>query len=273
MIDAGALWKKQFSRRVQQNTMPSRKKSKGQARKAKAAQVAQRQQLACCSHGFDEPGSDGTWIKNFLVGYQDLTHKNCSEYGEFNWYDGTKARLWYESIQTMFSEHPKIWESKKHRGLLRMSLVHTGLNVLIEKGVGVLEDDAFDAVCCFAVVILFLERYNASKCVQEIRLFSPCNMKERDAIEGCLPSLVRFFSRRVPCKCLHKLSLDLKSKQRTGICQYCSQRMDRRNLFVCVGCHSAEQYCSLSCQVADWPRHRISCSNICHEVQPREKEY
>ena len=82
-------------------------------------------------------------------------------------------------------------------------------------------------------------------------------MKFRDAVEGCERSLLRFYSKHVPCSCLDERYKALKSQPKTGICVHCEQRKERSSLMVCTGCER-HQYCSRECHVAAWPGHKKS---------------
>jgi len=71
--------------------------------------------------------------------------------------------------------------------------------------------------------------------------------------------LLKFFRKRITCKCLKKMHLDArKAEAKFGECHNCGVVKDRSLLMVCSRCMVAP-YCSRDCQVADSPQHRKDC--------------
>ena len=83
-------------------------------------------------------------------------------------------------------------------------------------------------------------------------------------------TLVSFFRKRIPCKCLDKKYKEVKSIVKMGQCMNSEcplphQRIERSKLMVCEQCLTM-CYCSVECQKAAWPRHKEDCvrvSDIC----------
>jgi hypothetical protein len=76
-------------------------------------------------------------------------------------------------------------------------------------------------------------------------------------------TLVSFFRKRIPCKCLDKKYKEVKSITKMGICgnPKCSlpdRKAERSKMLYCTRC-CAMNYCSRECQVADWPSHKTFC--------------
>ena len=77
-------------------------------------------------------------------------------------------------------------------------------------------------------------------------------------------TLVSFFRKRIPCKCLDSKYKEVKSITKIGLCYnyYCSlpdRKTARGKMLSCTQCRRAN-YCSRECQVAHWPTHKRFCS-------------
>ncbi len=79
-------------------------------------------------------------------------------------------------------------------------------------------------------------------------------------------TLVSFLRRHIPCKCLDKEYKEVKSVIKIGICANpsCSlpdRQAPRTSMFSCADCYSL-CYCSIECQKAHWPEHKVECAEI-----------
>ena len=79
-------------------------------------------------------------------------------------------------------------------------------------------------------------------------------------------TLVSFFRKRVPCKCLDKKYKEVKSIVKTGLCMNldCSlpgRKVEASKLMHCEQCQMM-QYCSIECQKQAWPKHKEQCVEI-----------
>ena len=95
-----------------------------------------------------------------------------------------------------------------------------------------------------------------------------------ELLQGDDRTLVSFYRRRIPCSCLDEIYEEVKSIEKKGLCWNldCSHGavdywknqnrslLDRSSLMSCSRCRDA-CYCSVECQIADWPRHKIDCDN------------
>ena len=76
-------------------------------------------------------------------------------------------------------------------------------------------------------------------------------------------TLVSFFRKRIPCKCLDKRYKEVKSIVKMGLCMNLAcplpdGQVERSKLMKCEQCRYM-QYCSSECQKADWPLHKETC--------------
>ena len=84
-------------------------------------------------------------------------------------------------------------------------------------------------------------------------------LKNKDVLTGCERSFVKYPKERIPCSCLDVKYALLRSLPKTGLCWWCGERKDRKQLQFCVAC-KAVQYYSKQCQAFDWPEHKEACS-------------
>mmetsp|Transcript_36948 Transcript_36948/g.66458 ORF Transcript_36948/g.66458 Transcript_36948/m.66458 type:complete len:257 (-) Transcript_36948:74-844(-) len=80
----------------------------------------------------------------------------------------------------------------------------------------------------------------------------------RDLVQGGERETTRFFSKRIDCSCLKEKYKQVKHQPKLGMCSHCEQTKERRKFLVCTGCRNC-QYCSKECQQADWPKHKDIC--------------
>ena len=70
-----------------------------------------------------------------------------------------------------------------------------------------------------------------------------------DVMNGCYRSLVKFFMKRAPCKCLDGMYSKLKLlTPKMSDCVGCNQRKKRTELYICTGCERVV-YCSAAKRV------------------------
>ena len=79
-------------------------------------------------------------------------------------------------------------------------------------------------------------------------------------------TLVSFFRKRIPCKCLDKRYKEVKSIVKMGHCNNpdCplpDRKVEASKLMHCEQC-TAVFYCSIECQKAAWPKHKEHCVKI-----------
>ena len=84
-----------------------------------------------------------------------------------------------------------------------------------------------------------------------------------ELFDGDEHTLVSFFRKRIPCKCLDNKYEEVKSITKIGRCHNpnCSLPLNeavRSKMLYCTQCRRAN-YCSRECQVAHWPSHKHLC--------------
>ena len=80
-----------------------------------------------------------------------------------------------------------------------------------------------------------------------------------DIISGCHHSLVKFYVNQIPCKCLDAVySQDKANRPKSSACSNCKMRGERRDMFICTGCERII-YCSKACQLKHVPIHKERC--------------
>eukprot|EP00984_Skeletonema_dohrnii_P001807 scaffold594_cov71-Skeletonema_dohrnii-CCMP3373.AAC.5 len=92
-------------------------------------------------------------------------------------------------------------------------------------------------------------------------------------------TLVSFFRKRIPCKCLDESYKEVKSITKMGLCHNLScslpdRTAERSKMLSCTRCRRAN-YCSRECQKAAWPLHKQSCgihTGRLDELQSRQIE-
>ena len=87
-------------------------------------------------------------------------------------------------------------------------------------------------------------------------------MTNMDVSNGCQRSLVKYFMKQIPCKCLDNLYAKVKSTTpKMAVCPGCQQKKPRKSMFICTACERV-QYCSKECQMAHVPRHKENCKRV-----------
>ena len=87
--------------------------------------------------------------------------------------------------------------------------------------------------------------------------------KMSELYDGDEHTLVSFFRKRIPCKCLDNKYKEVKSIAKIGFCCYedCSlpgNKTVRSKMLYCTQCRGVN-YCSRECQAAHWPTHKKHC--------------
>lgn len=256
--------------------MPSRKKTKGRERKARAAEaederrrkewqsLARGSNLAvACDHGRKVttlPGPDHPVCK-----FMDRFWK--PNYEE----NGTIATFASGGLMdTLIRECGEVWLDNYHRKCAVDLLTRIGTNValLTDCDAGVTKIDKVMWRGEMFQAIVLLENYDGcglhSTFVSQPAVIRKCNDLKytRDAL--------KFLSKRISCSCLKDMySWARKEFWKLGLCHGCREEKERNAMLVCSRCAGAE-YCCRKCQVDHWPRHKVVCDDA---IATRENKH
>ncbi len=265
--------------------MPSKKKARGRARKAakeaKAAEEeaktvvvknqdgsleAQMQRLTInnllresdtvqkCRHGFELEGHEERlcvefvevfrrgYHESFLAGANDIA--SCLIEGT----NATKGRFlaWWNDVA-------------KLEDVVSWCLVACGAQRCILGGNNLSAQIDASFACYFEQRIAF----NMKKTAPMINCHSIGELQMSD-----INTLVNYFRKRIPCKCLDKRYKEVKSVIKMGrccnpTCSLLDRQVERKKMFCCMGC-SDTYYCSPECQKAHW---KSDHKKICKQLQ------
>ena len=243
--------------------MPSRKRSKGQARRAKtaAAELEEEGWLFGCRHGcpsattlrdnFEQPEVCIRFYQAFL-GY--VNQINLSN-------DSVSAVI--AVITRAKDEYPKALDGNNLQ-VLR--------DVFIGRGAeSALCDDIADRDNARAHVfgLLLLEDYEQSNdmmmAAKNVIFAGEDCLKNKDILGGCERALTKFYCKRIPCSCLDKQYASMKSQPKMAVCDVCNKMKERRSMLICAKCERV-QYCSRECQLKHWPVHKKWCKEVCQRL-------
>jgi hypothetical protein len=226
--------------------MPSKKKAKGQARKAekeKRAEQARALQRASCKH-FTMPKN--ATLDDFIAAYR-LLHEYMNKslddfdaeetYGKYFEFDDARKQVFRNlAVAKGTSECVLAAEQKdltKEKGMVAWYYIDLlSMIECLEKCDGTI---SHVSVQC---TIEFTKQLNTTA-------FYP-------------REIVRFFHRCNSCSCLHEIYYKLKdTTQRTIDCWNCNKVVDIKKAFHCK-CEMAN-YCSEKCALDYWPEHKEDC--------------
>ena len=234
----------------------SRKRNKGKERKAKQLTKQQFKEVNCfwrrlesrfiCGHGRALSISDDHPISSFMDQLcMNLQHKGMTA---------------SQTLTNLFETHRHIWNNESYRKIVLDILVRIGTNLLLVFNNDFDEGDHTWTVC-IAMSVVLLEHYDGTDDIDSIINKRVVLTKWRD-LEGKASSgrrdCLKFFRKRITCKCLKKMHLEARRLPKMGICWHCKVEKERVALSVCSRC-MLDQYCSRECQVADWSIHESRC--------------
>jgi hypothetical protein len=199
-----------------------------------------------CYHGFvvlTEGDVCGSFIQSFVDEFNAGREKTLSTLvGDFEHvYDATKTK------------YAEVWNDPDKLQFVASYFLYDGTKLI-------LKGSDYHARCA-AVVASFFEQS------VKIRFHKTQHImnwgKVGELFKGDENTLVSFFRKRVPCKCLDEKYHKVKSITKIGFCWNgtCSlpgHVAERSKMFYCTQCRQAN-YCSRECQVAAWNFHRKNC--------------
>eukprot|EP00956_Cyclotella_meneghiniana_P017091 scaffold27548_cov45-Cyclotella_meneghiniana.AAC.5 len=239
--------------------MPSRKKKQGRARKAKQAESRSINPY----HDFncDHLDPDRNWPKHDFEAANNLRIKFESKYNAF-----FAARLGNDAfvssvlalIGFVSDEYFQLSDGAKE--IFKQIMLAAGTKYCISdakqkdltKETTILKSVFFLVRLMHTIEVRDSHGGTLSESIMdEIHILTNDTVSPRGTI--------RFFHRRNSCDCLKELYYKLKENtSRTGLCVNCWVSVDIRKMSQCE-CKKAN-YCSYDCAVADYPRHKLDCT-------------
>lgn len=249
--------------------MPSRKRIKGKARKAKVASL-QAQQLEQerlqqnhkrelkelvdevfrkdenrCDHGFVEPSTkeDAIFCHSFMDNFIETSYLGLST---------TSMELLMVNISSMvkltLSSHMgSVYADEDRRKMIVPCLESLGALCLLQ------EESRYTNMAAIVAMTAIQVEYADNQMTDNkmiSMMFDLGNDTEREA--------TRFFAKRLECSCLKTRYQKLRSQPKMGCCVSCKVRKERKDLLQCSRCKEVE-YCSVDCQRKAWAKHREIC--------------
>ena len=161
----------------------------------------------------------------------------------------------------------------KYDGLLYdPDMLELVVSSFLEQGIDMLLRGNDDNARRFAVFAAIFEQLRmcrgAMKFNNAAEELKKCTLKIKELADDTCDehTLVSFFRKRIPCKCLDKRYKEVKSIVKMGHCMNpdCplpNMKAECSKLMKCEQCRLM-QYCSIECQRAHWPRHKKGCVEI-----------
>ena len=164
----------------------------------------------------------------------------------------------YEETKTKFAE---VWNDPDKIQWVASRFITRGTNLILEGD--------YHAAACNAMLTSFFEQW-AAIVIHESETQASCGWDNFRALcdwakmcelwQGDEHTLVSFFKKRIPCKCLDDKYKGVKSIKKIGFChnEDCLKKTIRCEMLSCTQCRKAN-YCSRECQAAHWPTHKQLC--------------
>ncbi len=267
--------------------MPSRKKAKGQARKAAKVKKEEEELLAekareeeelyreleqsqiqrlqisdqksvlpLCLHGFNPFSNDDICIKfirSFVHKFYELL---CKLYNA-----GMKVEIMVtvcllQTGKSTQDEYSEVWNSSaKIKQVIKYFLYSGTMDIL---------DENNHPARHSAILARFFEQRLKVK-VHKSHPYIDW-LKVLESALGDERTVLKFFWRRIRCSCLDKAYEEAKSIPKKGtcfnlLCSHQNRFVERSKLRCCSRCRSVN-YCSRECQVADWSLHKSFCDEV-----------
>ena len=240
--------------------MPSRKKAKGKARRAKAKakdDCDSGNEISLlvgnlslnsknkCTHGRRDISSDHIcfhFVEEFEVAvkaaFEELVFKQQNPTcGPFLIYGNAINRVDSDLCTEISGNDDNVQ-------ILRSLLLSLGVDLLLSD-----REYSSPPATIVAIAVLFVQHKFD---IKEVRASDTSARALHDLNDGgSEEDTTRILSKRIPCNCLKEKHAQAKAETKVGMCSYCRKLMDRKELMLCGGC-KIPQYCSVECQKADW---------------------
>eukprot|EP00984_Skeletonema_dohrnii_P003466 scaffold1170_cov139-Skeletonema_dohrnii-CCMP3373.AAC.8 len=237
--------------------MVSRKKAKGQARKAAKAKAEESYAMfkpfsltqfkkSSCTHGWnhDAYASSHDCYK-FVEAVMEAFRRNK---GKFDIFDAPK--------EATLHKYPEIWGDPTKFEWVASAFVSIGVEVLIR------QDDKVGKLILSVYSIAYSEWIHQHvACALHKSVPAMYMARLNDLMHADQRRVISYLKKRIPCSCLNVLYDRVKHLPKKGLCGnfHCSSnKVELSKMWSCEGC-LREHYCSVECQAADWSRHRETC--------------
>jgi len=236
--------------------MPSRKRSKGKERKAKAAlaptKVSRWEMTAKWGENNIAIQCSHTSETNLVI--PEISHPVYAFLHAVYSFDGPTSPQWYEIMKMLYTQHPLVFERDDHNKLARSILLAFSVNTI-------LREDTYATPNIVSSVLLLLENFDDSKDFESS--YWSAAPKIRDITYSLRTPRValKFYSKRIGCSCLKEKYAQSRGLNKTGECHNCCKHLERRKLMVCSRC-KVNHYCSDECHREKWPIHKKWCDKV-----------
>jgi hypothetical protein len=267
----------------------SRKKIKGQARKAKKAAANSKQQsnntntsnniqstlirpdgtyvtapsTSVCNHGQGDgcnvPSVCGQFIGTFFKSYISLDQRMDLTQTTIDKKNLAVISTIMTSLSNACDQFPEAVNNLDCRDIVKKNIICNGVSYLLRQSMG----PSHLPLAC-AVALMCIDSYDPTRPVPQCPLAfddrdAKVWMNHADILGGCQRSLVKYYVKRTPCNCLDELCAEIKSTTpKIATCLKCRQIKERTSMFICTGCERIT-YCSKACQIANVPYHKDDC--------------
>jgi len=249
--------------------MPSRKRAKGKARKAKKNELFNNRSVVRtndhdhgCTHGCCEILPENDVCCRFLVQLEREVRGAFSS-------DNTKTDLtlsgvYQNTLKRLIecNQFDEVFYEEAIQKKLLPRLLRVGTDCLLAGTDCLLKDDLKEYYSMLASVVAIAAVFCQHSFYEDDILASRDMGIYRDMLQGSLwYDTVKFFAKRIPCNCLKEIYSRAKSEPKLVYCQNCKKGKDRKHMFLCGGCMWAH-YCSVECQEAHYSSHCSLCKNL-----------
>jgi len=236
--------------------MPSRKRAKGKARKAKARESNCSLILhneSVCRHGCEVISKDDIcykFVEQFEVELNAVYDSKLEQYKLSTLLSDIVEQMKARKEYSMICDN----DSKETQQTLQSLFIHLGTNLL-------LRDNKQRSVNLASAAAAFYITSSHDFDYWKAMDASKDRVTLRNVESGLAYDNAKLFKERIPCQCLEKLYVRERSKPRLSDCCNCQVEKDRRELYLCSNC-LYHHYCGVECQAAAWPKHKSVCKGF-----------
>jgi hypothetical protein len=253
--------------------MPSKKKSRGKARRAtkgaaastnrsSSAEASQISKPICRHANIPEQFNESDEVLHLYDEYIQHYNEYSSTMREFNLNRGQEWFIHNEVVDHFYAKYEQL--NKKEKMLFHQLLVSKGTKALI----GVFADVPFDfpGKLTFPIVLLLVtielrDRLPTVNSKEDHFKLTTQRMPIIGELVICPKKMTRYLHKRNACSCLK----DIYQIQKSTIgsvsqCHNCQLVKSAKEIKLCsCGVH---QYCSRECQLEHWPQHKDICKVV-----------